>query len=575
MPVRNEDIAAIFEEMADLLEVEQASPFRVRAYRNAARTARSLGRQLAAMLAEGRDLTELPGIGKDLAAKIAEILATGHARALEELHQDVPASLKALLKLPGLGPKRVKTLYQTLQIKDLRQLEQAAKQGRLRQLPGFGAKSEQRILAAIETHRGAEQRFLHDTARRHAEPLVKYLQAVPGVQHVVVAGSYRRGKETVGDPDILARASAGSPVMAHFTACDEVAEVVSQGSTRATVLLRGGLQVDLRVVEQHSLGAALHYFTGSKAHNIQVRRLGQQLGLKINEYGVFKDDTRVAGNTEESVFAAVGLPYIPPELREGGEEIEAARSRTLPKLVRRADLRGDLHLHTAASDGADSMEEMARAARHCGLDYIAITDHSRHLAVARGLDERRLAQQIERIDELNGKLKDLTILTGIEVDILEDGRLDLPASILSQLDLVIGAVHRYFGLSRTARTGRILRAIESRYFTLLAHPSGRPLDSREPYEVEMPAIIAGARERGCYLELDSQPRRLDLTDLYCRLAKQQGVLVSIDSDAHRAADLRHLEGGIQQARRGWLEQADVLNSRPLPALRKRLKATMG
>jgi len=330
-----------------------------------------------------------------------------------------------------------------------------------------------------------------------------------------------------------------------------------------------------RVVEQHSLGAALHYFTGSKAHNIQVRRLGQQLGLKINEYGVFKDVTRVAGNTEESVFGAVGLPYIPPELREGGEEIEADRSRTLPKLVRRADLRGDLHLHTAASDGADSVEEMARAARQCGLEYIAITDHSRHLAVARGLDERRLAQQIERIDELNGKLKDLTILTGIEVDILEDGRLDLPASILSQLDLVIGAVHSHFGLSRTAQTGRILRAIESRYFTLLAHPSGRLLDSREPYEVEMPAIIAGARERGCYLELDSQPQRLDLTDLYCRLAKQQGVLVSIDSDAHRAADLRHLECGIQQARRGWLEQADVLNSRPLPALRKLLKATMG
>ncbi|MDH3948729.1 MAG: DNA polymerase/3'-5' exonuclease PolX [Gammaproteobacteria bacterium] len=575
MPVHNEDIAIIFDEMGDLLEIEDANPFRVRAYRNAARTIRGLGRDLGEMVAEGEDLTRLPGIGKDLAAKIEEILATGHAKALDKLHKEVPASLEALLKIPGLGPKRVKVLYQDLHIKTLKQLENAARRGKLSALPGFGAKTEQRILDAVGAHRSLEKRFLRNVARQYAEPLVQYLQAIAGVNNVVVAGSYRRGKETVGDLDILVTAKADSPVMQKFVAYDEVVEIMSKGTTRSTVFLRNGLQVDLRLVEQQSFGSALHYFTGSKAHNIQVRRLGQQRGLKINEYGVFKGEQSIAGKTEASVFKAVGLPLIPPELREGRGEIEAAKAKQLPNLIKREDLQGDLHVHTRATDGNASIEEMALAAKQAGLKYLAITDHSQRLTVVHGLDKKRLQRQIEEIDKLNSKLAGITILKGIEVDILEDGHLDLPDSILSQLDLVIGAIHTKFRMSRSKQTTRILRAMDSRYFSILAHPSGRLLDEREPYELDMSRIIEAARERGCYLELNSQPQRLDLIDTYCQLAKEEGVLISINSDSHSTNGFGLLEGGINQARRGWLEKHDVLNTCSLRELRKFLKATMG
>lgn len=574
MPVHNEEIASIFEEMADLLEIEEANPFRVRAYRNAARMIRGLGQELQDMVAAGEDLTQLPSIGKDLAAKIEEILNTGHARALDKLHKEVPASLEDLLKIPGLGPKRVRKLYQDLHIKTLQQLQSAAQRGRLRNLPGFGIKTEQQILDSLAAHRGTAQRFLYQTAQRYAKPLVDYLQAAAGVKEVVVAGSYRRGKETVGDLDILVTAAADSPVMQRFVQYDEVVEVVSQGTTRATVFLRSGIQVDVRVVAEASFGAALHYFTGSKTHNIQIRRRAQQRGLKLNEYGVFKGERRIAGETEGSVFKAVGLPFIEPELREGQGEIEAALHKKLPVLITDKDLQGDLHLHTRASDGNAGIREMALAAKQRGLSYIAITDHSRSLTVAHGLDEKRLQAQIDEIDQLNEKLTGITILKGSEVDILEDGRLDLPERILSQLDLVIGAVHSKFRLSRSKQTDRILRALDSKYFTLLAHPSGRLLQEREAYAVDLPRIIEAARQRGCYLELNSQPQRLDLTDNYCRLAKEQGVLISINSDGHSVSNFDFLAGGIHQARRGWLEKADVLNTRALRELRKLLKATM-
>jgi DNA polymerase (family 10) len=578
MPVHNEDVAVIFDEMADLLEIEDANPFRVRAYRNAARTVRGLGVELQSLLDKGEDLTRLPTIGKDLAAKIEEILITGHAKALDKLHQEVPATLETLLKIPGLGPKRVKALYQDLHIKTLKQLESAARRGRLQELPGFGAKTEQRILESIAAHRSTEKRFLHYVARKYAEPLVAYLQAVAGVKEVVVAGSYRRGQETVGDLDILVTADGDSKVMERFVHYDEVVEVVSKGKTRATVFLRSGLQVDLRVVAQQSFGAALHYFTGSKAHNIQIRRLGQQRGLKINEYGVFdtrgKEEKRINGKTEVSVFKAVGLPFIPPELRQGSGEIEAARKKRLPKLVTLEDLQGDLHMHTNASDGSVSIRKMAEAARDYGLKYIAITDHSQSLNVAHGLDANRLAKQIDEIDRLNEQLDGITILKGSEVDILEDGRLDMPDDILSRLDLVVGAVHRKFRLSRSKQTTRILHAMDSKYFTLLAHPSARLLEEREAIEVDMERVIKAARQRGCYLELNSQPQRLDLTDTYCQVAKAQGVLVSINSDGHSPNCFELLYGGINQARRGWLEKADVLNTRSLRELRKLLKATM-
>ena len=574
MPASNREIAAIFEQIADLLEIEAANPFRVRAYRNAARSVSALTQELAETLPDGEDLTRLPDIGKELAAKIQEIIETGHCRALDKLHGTLPTELSELLHLPGLGPKRVHALYHELDIRSPDQLYEAAQAGRLQSIPGFGAKTEQRLLEALEARRQHARRFGRALAAAHAEPLVAYLLRTPGVRQVVVAGSFRRCQETVGDLDILATAEGPEPIMTHFVHSPEVQRTESQGPTRATVRLRCGLQVDLRVVESASFGAALHYFTGSKAHNIAVRRLGQQRGLKINEYGVFRGNQRIAGETEVSVFESLGLPYIEPELREDRGEIGAAQANRLPKLVKLRHLQGDLHLHTSASDGRDSIEALARVAREHGLQYLAITDHASQLAVAHGLSSERLLRQMEEIDHLNGILRGVTILKGVEVDILEDGRLDLPDAVLGRLDLVIGAVHEHFELSRDRQTERILRAMDHPHFSLLAHPTGRLLEQREPYDVDLPRIIQHARERGCFLELNANPRRLDLGDTFCQLAKEHGVLVSINSDAHRSADIANLRYGIGQARRGWLSKKDVLNTQPLETLRPLLRATM-
>ncbi len=574
MPVHNDDIAAIFDEIADLLEIEEENPFRVRAYRNAALSLRSFGQDVATLLQQGEELPKLPGIGKDLEAKIREIVETGRSSALDELHRQLPVGLVALTKIPGLGPKRVHALYRHLNIQTLDQLRKAAQEGQIHTLPGFGAKTEEHILEAVKARIDSERRFLLAVASRYAEPLAAYLREIPGVKQVVVAGSYRRRKETVGDLDLLATATARSPVMDRFAAYDEVQEVLSKGTTRSTVVLRTGLQVDLRVVPQASFGAALHYFTGNKAHNIAVRRLGQRRGLKINEYGIFRGDERVGGKTEEGVFAAVGLPYIPPELREDRGEIDAARAGRLPALVELADLHGDLHAHTKATDGHNSLREMALAAQERGLQYLAITEHSQRLTVARGLDAARLMQQMEEIDRLNEDLKGITLLKGIEVDILEDGRLDLPDKVLGRLDLVVASVHSHFELPRKQQTERVLRAMDRPHFTVLAHPTGRLLGERDAYDIDLERVIRKARERGCFLELNANPQRLDLADIYCQMAKAEGVLVSINSDAHRTADLDNLPLGIGQARRGWLEKADVLNTRSLRELKALLRSTM-
>ncbi len=591
MPIHNADIAAIFEEIADLLEIQNENPFRIRAYRNAARQVEGMGVALADMVAKDEDLTELPGIGADLAAKIQEIVATGRCQALEKLRKQVAPSVTELLKIPGLGPKRVRTLYDQLKVKTSEQLAKLAKAGRIRELAGFGAKTEQTILEALAAHVTTQKRFKLAIAAQYAEPLKKYLENVSGTQQVVLAGSYRRCKETVGDLDILVTAKDASKVMDRFTAYDEVRKVLAKGDTRSTVILKSGLQVDLRVVDPECYGAALQYFTGSKAHNIEIRRLGQQKKLKINEYGVFKGDKRVgrarrpasrdtsaslrvAGKTEESVYRAVDLPWIPPELRENRGEIEAARAGKLPRLVELKDLRGDLHAHTKATDGHNTLREMAEAARAHGLDYIAITEHSRRLTVAHGLDVKRLRQQMEEIDRLNDNSKGITILKGIEVDILEDGSLDLPDDVLGELDLVVGAVHSQFKLARAKQTTRILKAMDHPHFTILAHPSGRLIDQREPYDVDMLKIIRKARARGCFLELNAHPERLDLLDIHCQMAKEEGVLVAISSDAHSIQDFDNLYYGVGQARRGWLEKKDVLNTRSLKALRGLLKSTM-
>jgi DNA polymerase (family 10) len=574
MPVHNADISAIFEEIADLLEIQGANPFRIRAYRNAARTMSELPQELYLLVESGEELPHLSGIGADLAGKIKEIAASGTCGMLQRLRQELPPAITQLLKIPGLGPKRVKILYHDLDIQTIEQLQRAAQQGRIRALHGFGEKTEQHILQAAKAHASESRRFKLAVAGQYAEALRVYLQATTGVLQVTVAGSYRRMRETVGDLDILVTATPESPVMHRFTAYDEVAEVYAAGETRASILLKCGMQVDLRVVPQQCYGAALHYFTGSKTHNIAIRRIAQQLGLKVNEYGVFRGDERIAGDTEESIFHAVGLPYIPPELREDRGEIEAARSGQLPHLVELHDLRGDLHAHSKASDGHDSLHDMALAAKKLGLQYLAITEHSRHLSVAHGLDAESLQKQCDEIDRLNTQLSDIILLKGIEVDILEDGSLDLPDDALARLDLVVGAVHSRFELSRAKQTERILRAMDHPHFTLLAHPSGRLLEQRPPYDVDMQRIILHARQRGCFLELNAQPERLDLLDTHCQQAKAEGVLVCINSDAHSTFDFGNLRYGVGQARRGWLEKHDVLNTRPLAALRKLLKCTM-
>jgi DNA polymerase (family 10) len=574
MPVHNADISTLFEEIADRLEIQGANPFRIRAYRNAARTLGELPQEARVLVEKGEDLTRLPGIGDDLAAKIHEIVDTGHCSLLDRLRRELPPAVTELLQIPGLGPKRVKALYHDLEVQTVEQLYRAARDGRIRALPGFGEKTELNILQAVEAHASQARRFKLAVAAQYADALTAFLRTIPGVDQVTVAGSFRRMRETVGDLDILATAAADSPVIQRFTRYEEVAEVLSAGSTRASVILRCGLQVDLRVVAQSSYGAALCYFTGSKAHNIAIRRIAQRLGLKVNEYGVFRGSARIAGDDEASVYRSVGLPYIPPELREDRGEIEAAHAGRLPKLVEFADLRGDLHAHTRATDGHDSLREMALAAKALGLEYLAITEHSRHLAVAHGLDPLRLARQCEEIDRLNTELDGITLLKGIEVDILEDGHLDLPDDVLGMLDLVVGAVHSQFHLSRAKQTLRILRAMDHPHFTMLAHPSGRLIDRRDPYDVDMLRIIRHAKRRGCFLELNAHPERLDLLDSHCQMAKEEGVLVSINSDAHSTFDLANLRYGVGQARRGWLEKDDVLNTRPLAALRRLLKRTM-
>lgn len=575
MPVHNADIAAIFEEIADLLEIDEANPFRVRAYRNAARELLSLGTDVGGMLARGEDLTTLPGIGADLAGKIAEIAASGRCATLERLRKRLPPSITSLLRIPGLGPKRVKALYHELDVETLPQLARAARDGRIRRLAGFGARTEAKILASLEAHASAAPpRVRLAVAAQYAEPYRAWLERGRGVQQAVIAGSYRRARETVGDIDILVTATDADEVIRRFVGYDEVTSVAARGRTRATVVLRCGLQVDLRVVDGESYGAALQYFTGSKAHGIEIRRLARERGLKLSEYGVFKGHRRIAGDTEESVYAAVGLPWIPPELRENHGEIEAARAGRLPQLVELADLRGDLHAHTRATDGHDSIEAMAAAARDRGLEYLAITEHSRHLTVAHGLDARRLRRQLAAIDRLNAGLSGITVLKGVEVDILEDGNLDLPDDVLGACDLVVGAVHSAFGLSRERQTGRLLRAMDRPHFSILAHPTGRLLDVREPYDVDMASVVRHARARGCFLELNSHPDRLDLFDVHCRMARDEGVLVAISSDAHRTQDFDSLRHGVGQARRGWLGRDDVLNTRPLGALRKLLARTM-
>lgn len=571
--VANAEVARVFRELADLLEIQGANPFRVRAYRNAARTIEELPESIAVLARQGAArLAELPGIGADLAGKIVELVDTGSLGAFETARREVPPGLLELVRVRGLGPKRARALYDALGIESVGELEAAARAGRVRAVKGFGVRTEERILEEIAARRaaGTDRRLLRAQAAQYGEVLLDFLREVPGVRQAEIAGSFRRARETVGDLDILVEAAAASPVVARFANHPDVAEVLEEGPTRVSVRLRSGLQVDLRVLGGESYGAGLHYFTGSKAHNIAIRRLGQQRGLKINEYGVFRGRRRVGGRTEAEVFEAVGLPWIPPVLREDRGEIDAAREGRLPRLVELSDIRGDLQVHTTATDGRDSLEAMAEAAEALGYEYLAITDHSPAVRVTGGLDRAGFRRQGRRIDRLNARLRRLTVLKGAEVDILADGSLDLDDATLEGLDLVVISVHAALDLPEAAQTERLLRALAHPAVDVLGHPTGRLLGRRAPMRFDRDRVLRAARDNGVLVEINAQPERLDLDDLGCRAAIEAGVRLVVSTDAHATAELGFMRWGVDQARRGWAEKRDIANTLPLPRLRQLL-----
>jgi DNA polymerase (family X) len=567
----NDEIADIFEQVANLLEIQGDNPFRIRAYRHAALTIRDLPSDLTSFIHEGNDLTMLPGIGQDLADKILEITKTGELTMLKDLRHKIPISLNELMSVPGLGAKRIKQLYEKLDVKNLNELERAAKNGKIEQLEGLGAKTQEAILRGIKQIRSRGGRQLLVTVEHMVDPLVKYLEKDKLVQKIVVAGSFRRRKDTIGDVDILVIGEDAVKIIDYFVKYEGVKEIIAKGNTKSSIMLRSGFQVDLRVVLKESYGAALFYFTGSKEHGVVIRKIAMQKGLKINEYGVFKRKKNIASKTEEEVYAAVGLPYIEPELRENRGEIEAALHKKLPKLIILQDIKGDLHSHTNKTDGTNTLEEMAKAAESKGYEYLGITDHSKHLTVAHGLDVKEVVEQIKQIDKLNHKLKNITVLKSIEVDILEDGSLDLPDTLLKELDYTVGSLHHKFKLTKQQQTERVIRAMDNRYFNIFGHPTGRILREREPYELDIEQILQAAKERGCILELNSHPNRLDLNDIYCKMAKDLGVKIAISTDAHSIESLEHMRYGVNQARRGWLEKEDVVNTFSITKLRSCFK----
>lgn len=568
MTIHNTEIAARFNKLADLLEIANENPFRIRAYRNAARVIGNLSKNVTDLVNENYDLTELPGIGDDLAQKIETIVKTGELPLLKKMEMRFPPILTELLNIEGLGPKRVQLLYKKLGIKSLIDLKQKIDEGKLRKLKGFGEKIEKKILVGIQHVKQYSVRTRFADAVKIADSIIKYLKTSKYVKQIECAGSFRRRKETVGDLDIIVSSDNNKNVIEHFIRFDEIATVISQGVTRSTVRLHSGIQVDLRSVAPESYGAALIYFTGSKAHNIAIRKIAQKMKLKINEYGLFKNKKQVAGKTEDEMYRHIGLKYIEPEMREDKGEIELSKKNKLPHLISLKDIRGDLHCHTKQTDGNASIQMMTEKAKDLGYQYIAITDHSKHLAMTHGLDEKALLAQIKLIDKLNSKLKDIVILKSIEVDILENGSLDLSNDILKELDFTVCAIHSKFNLSQKKQTERIMRAMDNPYFNILAHPTGRLINKREPYEVDMEKVMSSAKEKNCILELNAQPERLDLNEDYCKFAKELNLKIAISTDAHSQSQMDYMQYGIYQARRGWLEANDVINTYGIKQLKK-------
>jgi DNA polymerase (family 10) len=568
--VDNLAIARVFAEIGDLLEIKNENPFKIRAYRNAADTIVHFGDPIAGLAPADR--LRIPGIGKDLAAKIGELLDTGECHYHLDLLQEFPPTILDLLRLQGVGPKTVALLYRGLEIRTLEDLERAARDGRIRELKGMGAKKEALILKALEERRRFTGRRLMPEAYDTAAALVAELRQHAPSADISIVGSLRRGCETCGDLDILA---AGGPptLMDAFTGYTLVERVLARGDTKSSVLLRGGFQADLRLVPLDSLGAAQQYFTGSKAHNIALRDRAIQRGLKLNEYGLFRveDDRRIAGDTEAGIYEALGLAFVSPELRENRGEIAAAEEQSLPRLIAVQDLRGDLHMHTTATDGRADAETMALAARAAGLEYVAITDHSRAIAMANGLDEAGTLEHARAIRELNPRLEGLTVLAGIECDIRADGSMDLAGDCLAELDIVIASVHSAFNQDAEQMTDRLLRAIACPWVDVLGHPTGRLILKREPYRFDAERVFTAAAAAGVALEINSQIDRLDLDEVHARLARERGAMLIIDSDAHSPAGLGALRWGAAVARRAWLQAGDVLNTRPIDEFRARLR----
>ena len=570
--MQNPDIARLFDEVADLLEIRGENPFRVRAYRNAARTIRDYPEPIAELIHSGsKDLTEIPGIGEDLAEKIAAIVKTGDLPLRKKLAAKLPAGLLDLLRIPGLGPKRVRLLHQKLKVKSAADLAAALDKGKIQKLKGFGPKMEEKMRAGLGAAQVSERRLLLHEAEIQANAIVAHLEAGGGVKEIQVAGSYRRRKETIGDLDVLVTCADSARVMDRFVQYGEVAEVVSKGETRSTVKLRGGLQVDVRAVEPAAYGAALQYFTGSKAHNVELRKIAQDRDLKLNEYGLFKGTRRVAGAAEAEIYAKLGLDWIPPELREARGEIALAREHRLPKLVELKDVRADLQMHTSATDGQATVDEMARAARALGYEYIAITDHSKRVTMTRGLDPTRLREQWRAIEEWNAANRGFTILKSVELDILASGQLDLPDDVLADADYVVATIHYGTNQTEAELTRRLVGAAQHPWVDAIGHPTGRLLGKREPYPLDFDALAQAAARSGCLLELNGHPERMDLPDTLAAAAKQHGVRFVLSTDSHQPNNLTFMRYAVDLARRAGLEAHDILSTRPLDEFRHELK----
>ncbi len=560
--MENKKVAEIFREIAEILEIQGENPCRIRAYLRAAQHIESLGRDIAE-IAQSGELEKIPGIGKDLAEKINEIVKTGKLKFYERLKDNIPEGLTLLMSVPGLGPKTAKLLYDKLKIKNIADLEKAARSHKISTLPGIKEKTEENILRGIALTKSAKERMPLAQALAVAEEFTKSLKKLKEVKQIEPAGSLRRRKETVRDIDILVTSSRPQRVMEVFTHLAEVKEVLAKGPTKSSVLTKEGVQVDIRVVRQKSFGAALLYFTGSKQHNIKLRQLAARKGWKINEYGVFKKNRWLAGKKEQDIFKMFKLPYICPELREDTGEIEAGFKGKLPQVIDLRDIRGDLHLHSKSSDGTSSIKDIAKAAQERGYSYIAICDHSQSIKIAGGLSIERLQKQNNLIRKLNRQFKKFRILTGSEVDIKSDGSLDYPDKILKELDVVVAAIHTGFKQSQAQLTARIMAAMENKYVNIIAHPSGRLLGQRQPYALDMEKVLKKAKATGTFMEINAFPDRLDLTDINCRRAKELGVKMVISTDAHMLEHLGYMYFGVTVARRGWLEKKDVVNTLPL------------